>query len=426
MPTKSIKLSSLTHRAALVAAALVLLIGVIISASWHIGNAAADSASQFDAAETAVFLAPSDPLAHAKLATLKMQSFVPTALTEALAESERAAALAPHDWRYWYALARMHERLGNGEKAELAARRAAELAPNYAQSLWLHGNILLRRGATDEAFAALRRAAQSDSTLAVHFINTAAQILNTDDFNRWRRAIGDAPPINAALVNYLIQDKKVDEKKFEQALTVWRDLPDKEKSETAKDLAAALLNAKQFRNAVTIAAFAAAEETEKPAVGKIINADLESDGINKGAFSWQIADGAQPNIAFDATQKHGGARSLIILFNSVTGQEFRAVSQIVAAESGANYNFSVFAKTGALQTGGTVFWEIADAADNKVLAKTPAVPTGDSDWQQLSTTFTTGETTQAVTIRLVRVACTTPGCSITGRIWFDDFSLIKN
>jgi Tfp pilus assembly protein PilF len=417
---KSVKLVSAVHRPALIAAALAMLLGVVFSVKWHVGNSVADSARQFDAAEVAVFLAPSDPLAHAKLATLKSQNFVPTALPEALVEYEKAVALSPHDWRYWYGLGRMRERNGDGELAESAARRSVELAPNYAQNLWLYGNILLRRGNTNEAFTAMRRAAESDSNYAVHFVNSAAQILKTDDLDKLRQAIGDSPQIRSALTTYLTQDKK-----FDAAVRVWQDLPAKEKEAAAKDLSNALVTAKQYRAASAVLGQTIASEAEKPAVAKIINADFENDAINKGAFSWQIADGAQPTIAFDTTQKHGGARSLVILFNSITGQEFRAVSQTVAVESGANYDFSVFVKTSGLNAANTVFWEVVDAADGKVLAKTNPVPSGDSDWQKLTASFTTGETTQGVTIRLARVTCTAPPCSITGKIWFDDFRLVK-
>lgn len=418
MEQKSIKLASGTQRALLIIPALLILLGVVCGFSWYFGDAAAFTARQKETAETAVFFAPTNPLAHSSLATVKTQSFVPAVLSEALESYQQAAALSPHDWRYWYGLGRMRERMGDTEGAERAARRSVELAPNYAPVLWLHGNILLRRGQTAEAFNAMRRAAEADSNFAIHFANAVAQTLKTDDLSLLKQNLGDSAPVRAALVKYLSQDKK-----FDAAVNVWNELPAKEKSETAQDLTNALLAAKKHRAAVSVLSQSAASETDKPNVGKILNGDFEGEAINTNAFSWQIAEGAQPQIAFDTTQKRGGARSLVIVFNSITGQEFRSVTQTVAVESNTGYSFEVFAKTGNLQSGGTVFWEIVDAADGKILTKTAAVPTGDSNWQKLNAEFTTGSTTEAVIIRLARAQCSVPPCSITGRVWFDDFSL---
>lgn len=415
----AIKFKSKAARFWLLLPALLLFVGIIFGFGWLFGNSVAESAGQIDVAETAVFLTPTNPLAHAKIASSKSSSLSTTDLAESVSEFEIAAALSPHDWRYWLALAQMRERVGNAEGAEQAANRAAELAPRHAQVLWITGNILLRHGTNNAAaFAAMRRAAEGDASFAPHFINAVAQTLKTDDLSVLKQIIGNAGEVRAALAVFLAQDKK-----FDAALAIWRELPETEKNKISTDLSAKLLTAKKYRAAVEI--FGESAEVEKPAVGKILNAGFESEAVNTIPFAWQIVEAPMPQISFDQTAKHGGLRSLIISFNSTTGAEFRGVSQIVAVEPNSQYQFEVFARTGNLKTTGTVFWEIVETAGGNILAKTQGVSAGDSDWQKFAVNFTTDGATEAITIRLVRVACTVQPCAISGKIWFDDFSLTK-
>ena len=383
----------------------------------------AESAKQANDAETAIYLAPADPSGHAQLATFKTQSFYPDNISVALAEFERAVVLSPNNWRYWYGLARTRERFGDSAGAETAARRAVELAPNNAQVLWLAGNILLRRGQTSEAFTAMRRAAEADAQFTLHFISIAIKTSKTDDFSILRQTIGDSPQILMTLISFLAQEKKLD-----AALKVWQELPDRNKREAGLDLAKALLEEKKYRAALPFFALLATSEAEKPEIGKFTNGGFEGEIAVKAdlnPFVWQIAQGAQPQISSFAGTKHSGDRSLIILFNLPSSAEFRSVSQTVAVEPNATYNFEVFAKTANLKTKSSIYWEVVDAVSGNILTKTAAVAAPNSDWQKLAANFTSSSATEAVTIRLARAACPLPPCPISGKIWFDDFSLQK-
>ena len=419
----SLQLVSGWQRALLVIPALLLLLlGAIAGFLWFFADAIAANAQQPDLAADAVFLSPADPLAHSQLATFKIRSFVSTDLPEALRQFELAAALSPNDYRYWYALARMRERSGDSEGAERAARRALELAPNYAQVLWLSGNILLRRGQQAEALEQMRCAAELDQQFAIHFVDAAAQTIPKDDFNALQRTIGSSVSVRSALVIYLMQNKQ-----FEAAMNVWRELPEKEQREVGIDLAKTLLAAKRYRLALPFYELTADSNAEKPALGQFLNGGFENDlaAANANPFAWQIAAGAQPQIAPFASTKHGGERSLIVYFNSASPTDFRGVSQTVVVESGAEYHFEAFLKTEKWQSGAPVYWEIIDAGDKRSAAKTSVVPTGDNDWQKLSVDFKTSETTEAVTFQLTKAACLSSSCLTTGKIWFDDFTLQK-
>ena len=391
---------------------------------WYFANAIAANSEQPDLVADAVSLSPADPLAHSQLATFKTRSFVPTDLPQALQQFEIAAALSPNDYRYWFALARMRERTGDAAGAELASARALELAPNYAPVLWLSGNILLRRGRTDEALNQMRRAAELDPQFAIHFVAAAAQSVAKDDFTALEQIVGNAVAVRSALVVYLRQNKQ-----FEAARSVWQELPDTDRRELGNDLATALLAAKKYRLALPIYQLQAATDAEKPSLGQFTNGGFENEmaASNANPFGWQIADGTQPQIAPYSSTRHGGERSLIVYFNSVSATDFRSIGQTVAVEGRADYNFEAFLKTEKLQSGAPIYWEMIDAGDGRALAKTTAVPTGDNDWQKLSADFKTTEATEAVTFRLTRAACTLPSsCSTVGKIWFDDFTLQKN
>jgi hypothetical protein len=116
---------------------------------------------------------------------------------------------------------------------------------------------------------------------------------------------------------------------------------------------------------------------------------------------------------------------LQLAFRTVSGQDLRQVSQTVTVEPNSRYRLSFYARTAGLKTSATVLWNIEDAADGKILAASPAVSTGDSDWQQLTIDFAASPKTEAVNIKLARAACTLSPCALVGRIWFDDFSLQK-
>ena len=424
MPQNTIQLKTNFQRWLLLVPAMLIIIGAITGFCWFFGNSIASNAQQADVAEAAARFAPADPLAPGKAGFIKSQSFVPTDLPDALLEYEKAVARAPHDWRYWLALGKMHERLGDAARAEASARRAVELAPNYAQTRWLLGNVLLRRGKPGEALPEMRRAAEADPTFAVHYLNYAAQ--TTTDLNEMQQIAGDSPALRAALVSYLISEKKLN-----QAIGFWEKLPETERQSTAPVLANALFAAKRIRDGLPIYTLALAKDLEQPASGKIINGGFESDqsidvGAQSNLFHWLIQDGAQPNIGFDNQQKQDGARSLLLIFDSVTGQDFRPVSQFVPIESAANYRLNLSVKTQDLKSSSTMQWEIRDAADDHILTQTAAVAVGtNGNWQPLAADFKTANATEAVTIRLARAACSLPPCSISGKVWFDNFSLQK-
>ena len=419
---KSVKITTNLHRALLTAACLLYLTINFFFIRWCFANVIAAHSPVREVAAWSVDLAPRDPQTHYALAVLSEKTFAPEDLALSLAEYEKAVALAPHDYRLWLALGKARERGGNAAGAELALRKSLELAPHYAPVQWTLGNALLRRGKTAEAFSEMTKAAENDPNYRTPVVNTAWQIFD-GNLNNVRRIFGDSVNLNFALVSFLVKQKR-----FAEAIQIWDDLPVENKKNVYKidgeQLFAGMLAVKKYREALRIQqSINDKPETANFALGKIYNGDFEMPLAREKAslFDWQIADGAQPQIGPNNEQQHGGDTSLFFIFNSFDGKDFRQVSQTVAVESEKKYAFEFFYKS-ELKTSATLRWEIADAADGKILAAVnPILST--SNWMSLGAEFTTTAATEAVVIRLVREGCKLSLCPISGKVWFDDFQL---
>jgi tetratricopeptide (TPR) repeat protein len=156
-------------RAALLVPVLVALLFSWFAVRWYMGHFVAEFAprmeeGQLDAANAAMHLAPDDPWTHVAIAGLKKRSLLPDDLPDAVRHYEEAVRLSPNDYRFWMELGRVREQSDDRAGGEKALRRSVELAPSYAAPRWYLGNLLLRAGRGDEAFAELRRAAEADAT----------------------------------------------------------------------------------------------------------------------------------------------------------------------------------------------------------------------------------------------------------------------
>ncbi len=418
MPTQiSIRLSSLALRMLLPAAALIFLLAFIFIFRWSVANSAATRANNKEIAELTTVWAPYDPQTHYTLALLNEKSFLPENLSRAVLSYEKAASLSPYDYRYWLPLAQARERSGDTEGGEKALRRALELAPNYAQIHWAMGNVLLRQDRTEEAFAEMKQALERNPAFAATAATTALQFSDEEPAALVQK-LGNSSEVKAAMALALVRQKS-----FDDGINAWNSIPENERKgkfkERGDQLSDILLADKKFRYARQIK-----NPGEQNTTGKFSNPGFEQDLDLSGTspFEWNIAEGAQPRIGFDERQKYEGSRSLGIVFPKGSGKEFRAISQTVIVEKDTSYRLTVFFRSEIISTG-NLRWEIADAASGDVLAATKDISGKSDSWQMLSADFKTAAQTEAVIVRFVRTGC--QNCSVEGKLWFDDFSLIS-
>src|SRR5207253_8349631 len=101
---------------------------------------------------------------------------------EAINEYEQAARLRPRDYFLWLSLGTARDQAGDERGALAAFQESVRLAPYYAEPRWQFGNALLRAGRLDEAFAELRRAAVSDSSLLPGLVDLVWGVYGGDAF----------------------------------------------------------------------------------------------------------------------------------------------------------------------------------------------------------------------------------------------------
>src|SRR5256884_3929082 len=152
-----------------------------LACSWAVWEAArtgiartlaerAELTAEIDSADRAIKLAPNDAEAHfARGEVLQSREDY----SSASVEFERAVQLRPRDYFLWLMLGVTRDENQDEEGALRALRQASALAPSYAPPRWQLGNLLLRMGQYDEAFAEMRRAAIGNPNLWPNVIDLA-------------------------------------------------------------------------------------------------------------------------------------------------------------------------------------------------------------------------------------------------------------
>ncbi len=414
-----VKLDGASGRVALVAGFLVCLTGAIFFAKWSFANAASPRAAAKDVADLAVQFGPDDPQTHFAAAVLYEKTFEPQDLAHSIEEYEKTAALAPNNYISWLELGKARDRRGDADGAERSFLRALELAPNYADVQWAYGNSLLRAGRTEEGFTQIRTAATAKPEYMGPAAVTAMTMLDGDAATV-RDMLGNSGAVNAALATYALSGKH-----YAEAASAWDMIPADEKLPKFREAGQALLSqlagAKQYRLAARIAKDIWDADGTGPGVGSVLNGGFETGiRLNEARlFDWQVGNGIQPQIGLSGEQKHGGAYSLYMAFNTMLAADLRQVSQTVAVESGKSYTFGGSYRA---EIKGSLAWDVVDASDGKNLAKTPPVQSTDG-WTSFRVNFNAPPGSDGVIIRLVRDGCEASVCPITGKVWFDDFSL---
>ncbi len=426
MSLKIIKFEPRLGRIALIAATLLCLLTSWFFIKWNFANAVS---SRLDTkrpeykpvADWLTQMAPGDPQTHLTAARIYQRTFDSGDLTRSLDEYEMAAALSPFNYLNWADLGKARSLNGDTDGARAAYQRALQLAPNYFSVQWVYGNSLIRQGKTDEGFSLIAKAAASNPEYSQPAVTTALQIFDNDT-GQVMQSLGDTDVTNAALATVLAGQMH-----FEEAYTAWSKLADNDKSAKFKKFGENLIDkfsaARKFQLAAQVATSVRSGESETPVIGQISNGGFEA-GVkikNANLFEWQIAEGAQPQIALNETETHGGKLSLWMIFDTFETAAFRTVSQTVAVVPGAEYEFEVFYRSD-LKTTASIKWEIVNALTTAPIVSTPAaVPS--PDWTLLRVKFTVPSDSDGITVRLVREGCSGPSCPINGSMAFDDLSL---
>ena len=333
------------------------------------------------AADAAVALSPSDPEAHRTRATVFTRLKNPA---EAATSLEAATRLRPRQDNLWLELGNAREELGDTAGALVALDQAVRWAPYYGHTHWQRGNLLLRMGRSDEAFAELRTAASADQRYFPNLIDLA-----------WR-----VSGRNLELAETLIGTHN---------------------HEQRSAFISYLFSAKAFREAFIL--WTASELVPGPA---LFNGGFEDQLIlNEPGFGGWVSstERSKNRLAIDVAEKFAGARSLQIDLQGDWIPGTPLLSQTVIVEPSTRYRIYFSVKSKDLVTGGPPLFTVNDASTNEALGKSQNFPSGTSDWTQLSFEFTTPATSEAAVIRLQRNNCEPAPCPIFGVLWLDEISI---
>ncbi len=403
-------------------ATLVLTAGAACVMVWAFGHTLARNSDTIQAAEFAAAISSTDPVTRYRYASQLERTFDLDSITRSLAEYEAAVAAAPHNFVYWIGLGQAHERAGDRPGAELAYRRALDLAPNYARARWALGNNLVRQGKTDEGVELIRAAVEQDPAFAAPAVTATMQAFE-GDVVRVSNALGSNSTAAVELSRYLVNANR-----FEEGLAVWEAAKPDPMIASIRDAGLAirkkLIEAKRFRDAVRVSAALERDEAKRPAIGAITNGRFET-GVatqNVDYFDWQIGQ-TYPIFGLSESQPKEGKYSLIVRFSTPSRLDFASVSRTVAVDPGVAYNLSIGYRS-ELTTRAEFRWEVISTADEKRLAIGDPLASA-TGWTETKLRVPIPADTDGITLRLVREKCDSAACTVSGNLWFDDIKLTQ-
>lgn len=398
---------------------LVAVMGCVwlmkLSASYGVSRLLTRSAlalQNLAVAQAATSMTPADPQAHRTNAALLSQFDQPS---ESIVALEQAIALRPRDYSLWLVLGLLRDRMGDSKGALAALDQAVERAPYYAHPRWQRGNVLLRAGQYEAAFADLNLAAQSNPELVQNLIDLA-----------WGVTRGD-PQLTEQLVDIKTGKARLTFARFLAArgravesmrqLNAAGKVDEKERTELIRQL----LEKRAFAEAYHIWS-----ETDPSSNIATVFHDggFESSlSTNESGFGWRVTDSRSMGLSIDPNEPHSGARSLRLDFAG-DSPPHALLSQLVIVKPSTRYRIHFAGRSRDIVTGARPLVLVIDAGENGPdLAQSSPLDKGTSGWRTFSIEFTTGAATNAVTVAVKREECPSAPCPIFGSIGLDSFSI---
>jgi len=374
------------------------------------------TARHLGAAKKAVALTPKDAEAHFVDAVVLGMSDTPG---KSAPELEQAIALRPADYTLWQQLGLLRDQAGDTAGAVAAFDESIRRAPFYSQPRWNRGNVLLRSGQYEAAFADLNRAAQSNPDFIPILIDLAWGISRGDVNLTEELTQIKSEKMRLAFARLLARRGKGPEA-IEQLRGAGK-VPDA----VRRELIEQLLAKNAFKEAFEIWKGAPGSQSPSQQTGPAIyDGGFEGPlSFGETGFGWRVPRDLQAtSISLDSGEPQSGSKNLRIEFS---GNSNPNVSQLILVEPSRRYRINFASRSQDVVTGGLPLLVVSDAADSKRLGQSAPLAKGSSEWQSFSFEFTTTPATTAVVLSLQRENCTTSPCPIFGAISLDSFSLAQ-
>jgi Tetratricopeptide repeat len=408
---------------------LLALVGVAacLTGVWFAGRIGASrllglygmTSNVLPAVDEAIKLSPSDPEGHYMRARA-LQNV--SQLRLALTELEQSTALQPRNFAYWMELGNIYDLAGRSDEALTAVNRAINVAPYYAQPHWQLGNLLLRKGQREQAFAEFRLAVNSDSSLMPNVVDLA-----------WGAFNGDAPLIektlqpntpSARLALAIVFARR---KAFDDAMRLFdaADRSDGTRNER-EVLLAELMNAKRYYEAWRVWAVdhEGGENPRRNGIGTMTNGGFEQGvSFTEVNFGWRLnPEKPMVSLSLDSREPFADATSLQIRWEGKSSPSVYTAAQLVLVEPGKRYRLSFAARTSELVSGGVPEVLVLSDVEGQLLASTP-IPQGTTAWKNYTLEFSSPAASRTVQVVIRRRPCQSLPCPAFGTVWFDAFVL---
>jgi tetratricopeptide (TPR) repeat protein len=331
-----------------------------------------------------------------------------------------AVQLNPHSARYWFDLARAYQVIGDTTNQTSALEQAIRYDSMTPDVAWEAANLYLVRGENDKALREFRVVLANDPSLSISAIQFCWRV--EPDVDALLREV--VPPRADAYLPFLalLQAKQ----ETSGAAKVWAALMQTRDSFEIrniyeyfrylilhKEVDQAVLVWRQAANRFGLNAYLPAPNN------MIVNGAFSLDVLNTG-FDWQYQKQRSVTLTLDPSDFHAGRRSLLISFDGA-GIGDAGIYQLIPVQPNTAYQFSAYYKNGEMEGAGGPRFTIQDMYTHAVYY--------DSDdlreagfWKSADGDFTTGPDCKLVVLHVRRIP---EGNPIRGKLWIDDFRLIK-
>jgi tetratricopeptide (TPR) repeat protein len=338
----------------------------------------------------------------------------------ALEHYHAAVALNPHSARFWFDLASAYQVLGDTANQTAALERAIQADSMTPDVAWEAANLYLVQGENDKALREFRVVMANDASLtgsAIQFCwrikpdvdallrevvpqNADAYIAfvnllqikgeTAGTFKVWDALIASRQPFELRHVyeylRFLIRQKQVD-----QAVLVWQQAAGR---------------------------FGLSSYLPSPS-NLIVNGTFSLDILN-GGFDWQYQKQSSVTLTYDENDFHTGRRSLLITVDG-PGISDAGIYQLIAAQPNTTYQFSGFYKNGEWEGAGGLHLSVQDMYSQAVYYDSDELKDAPF-WKSVGGDFTTSPDSKLLVLHVRRLPAGSP---IRGKLWIDDFHLVR-
>jgi tetratricopeptide (TPR) repeat protein len=331
-----------------------------------------------------------------------------------------AVQLNPHSARYWFDLSSAYQVLGDTQNQTVALEHAIDADAMTPDVAWEAGNFYLVQGQTDKALREFRVVIANDPSLADAALHFCWRIEPDVD-----ALLRDVLPVRGDVYASFLSLLEAKEESA-GADKVWNALIDTHQpfeQRNANDYIRYSIQHKGVDQAVQAWQQAASRfgySAYLPSANNlIVNGSFNLNILNAG-FDWQYQKQSGVNLTLDPSDYHSGRRSLMITFDG-PGIVEAGIYQLIAVQPNTTYDFSAYYKNGEIEGAGGPHFTLQDMYTQAVYYESDELKDA-GFWKSADGEFTTGPDCKLVVLHIRRLPAGSP---IRGRLWVDDFHLVK-